>query len=277
MKKYIKIGLILLNYACLTTIEAQSVEDILKKMYDNLGGKEKFEKIEALKIEGELGNNGVRIPATLYQTKPNKMRLELDIQGQVLFQAYNGHLLWGQNGFRKGEIRKMTAEETAKFEDRDFPDRFLYYQDRAKKLALDGKETIEGKECFRLKMTNKKGEEKFIFIDKQNYRPILERSFIKVEDKKKHILETYMSDYKEVDGLFFSHTLITKMNGEIVQTAQYNKYTINPIIDVAIFECPKTTTIEYSNTEEKILSDTKLNPPKEKGTKNKKQKNLSRE
>ena len=65
------------------------------------------------------------------------------------------------------------------------------------------------------------------------------RSFAAAGPTKGMAAETFLSDYKEVDGLMVPHTIEQKMDGQTAMVIKTEKVELNPQIDKNIFSLPK--------------------------------------
>lgn len=233
---------------CLTSLSAQSVDEILSKYYENTGGKDAWTKVEATRTIAKIKAQGMEFPATMVQTATGKQKVSFSFQGMEIVQpCFDGENGW-QTNFMTMKAEKMEAEDNAimKQSSEDFPDAFLKYKDRGYTLTLEGSETVEGTDCFKLKMTKKpyiidgKEEENvtYYFFEKENYVPILTKSVVPKGPGKGMMSETVLSDYQEVNGLLFPFTIEQKFNGATQAAITMEKVEINPVIDNSIFNFP---------------------------------------
>jgi len=131
----------------------------------------------------------------------------------------------------------------------DFPDPLFNYKEKGYKLELLGKETLDGTETFKLKLTQKpliidgKEEENssIYYFDAENFVPLVIQSEIKSGPQKGMTSEAKMSDYQEVDGLYFPFSLTQGIKDQGSQGITIDKIELNPKIDEAEFEFPKET------------------------------------
>ena len=231
-----------------TTLQAQSVDEILDKYYENTGGKEAWSKVQATRVTATVKTQGMEFPATMIQTATGKQKMSISFQGMEVVQpCFDGEAGW-QTNFMTMKAEKMEAEDNAimKQSCEDFPDAFLKYKERGYSLTLEGSETVEGTDCFKLKLTKKpyiidgKAEENvtYYFFEKENFVPILSKSVVPKGPGKGMMSETVLSDYQEVNGLLFPFTMEQKFNGEVQAAITMDKVEINPVIDNGIFNFP---------------------------------------
>lgn len=243
--KQLLFSLLLISF---TGLNAQSVDDILTRYYENTGGKAAWAAIKATKMTAKVKTQGLDLPAVMLQKAPNKQKVTISFQGLEIVQpAFDGTTGW-QTNFMTMAAEKMEAEdnELMKAQSEDFPDAFLKYKEKGYTLTLEGEESIEGTDCFKLKMTKKPmvidGKEEdnitYYFFEKENFVPILTKSVVPKGPGKGMTSETYLSDYQEVNGLLFPFTIEQKFSGQTQATINVEKIEINPDIDDKVFAFP---------------------------------------
>ncbi|MQY61320.1 hypothetical protein GH153_05750, partial [bacterium] len=69
---------------------SQEVSDILKKMVEAQGGKKVLEKIKDMTLSGtlEMIQLGMTGSMTMYKKEPNKVRMDIEVMGMIITQAY---------------------------------------------------------------------------------------------------------------------------------------------------------------------------------------------
>ena len=229
------------------TTTAQTAEEIVDTYLENIGGKDALAQINTLVMSGIAKAQGMEFPMTMYTKAPGKQRLDLNFQGQTMTQmAFDGETGWGVN-FMTMEPEKWDQEQSDLTKAQmDFPDVFYDYAEKGYSISLEGEETIEGTECFKIKLTKKpvmvegKEEENFSyhFFDKETFVPIMQQDFGKVGPMKGMTTETYLSDYDEVGGVYFPHTIVTKIGGQTAADISVSKIEVNSDVEDAMFSFP---------------------------------------
>lgn len=235
MKKLVKLLPVALFFLISAVSQAQTAEDVVAKYLKQTGG-DKWATLKTLKMTAKVKAQGQEFPVTMLQKAPNAQKLMFVLQGKEVTQmCFDGTEGWSTN-FMTMKPEKMEAEESANMkEDQDIPDPFVDYAKKGYKIALEGEETIEGTACHKVKLTKKpikvdgKEEENFVyyFFDKENNVPIMSRSTIKKGEGKGATIETFMSDYQEVNGIFFPFTMEVKFNGQTGQSIVLEKVEMN--------------------------------------------------
>ena len=144
----------------------------------------------------------------------------------------------------KAEKRDAEATENVKRESKDFPNSIMFYKERGYKIQLMGKETVEGVNCFKIKLTKKtqlvdgKEEENIVyyFFDTENFVPILSESTIRTGEAKGKIQQEVFSDYQEVSGMFFPYSIISRVKDGESSTVVIESIEINPKVEDTLFK-----------------------------------------
>jgi len=240
----------LLFFSLLITVgasmQAQSVDEIIDAYFENTGGKENWNKIDAIRYSGTANAQGMEIPWVMTQTKDGKQALTIDIQGQKMTQmAFDGETMWTTNFMTMlpEKADAETSENVKKSSTKNFISPFLNYKDKGYTVELVGEETMEGTETFKLKLTEDPvmvdGVETpnvtFYYFEKENMVPIAVESEVKQGPMAGQTFKDTMSDYEEVDGLYFPFSMT--QGGQPMNVTSIE---INPEIDDAIFAFPET-------------------------------------
>jgi len=249
-----KITLLVLAICASFTMNAQTADEILSTYFENIGGLENLKKIEGIKMSAISKGQGMEIPIEIVQLKGGKQYVKISIQGKEIMQGvFDGETLWSNN-FMTMKAEKNDAETTAnmKLETNDFLDHFLDYKEKGYTVELLGKETIDGTETFKIKLTKEpvtidgKEEESvsFYFFDTENYVPIAVQSEIKSGPGKGMISEVTFSDYQEVDGIYFAFSMTQGVKGQPGAPMNIKSIELNPEIDDSVFAFPEEITTE---------------------------------
>ncbi|ADR23753.1 hypothetical protein MATR_23890 [Marivirga tractuosa] len=247
-----KLKLLLPTIALLfsTAVYAQDItaDEIINNYFENTGGKEAWGNLEGIKMTAKINQGGMEIPVEIVQLKTGKMYTKASLQGKELMQnVFDGEVLWSTN-FQTMKAEKSDQETTdnAALETKDFPDALFNYKERGYQAELVGKETIEGAETYKVKLTKKPkkvdGKEveniTFYYFETENFVPILQETEIKQAPMAGKIQQTTMSDYQEVEGLYFPFSISSGIKDMGSQAIQIESIELNPEIDDEVFMYP---------------------------------------
>ena len=232
-----------------TSLEAQTVDEIISNYFENTGGKENWAKLEGLKMYAKVNQNGMEIPIEITQLKGGKQMTVINFQGKQLKQGvFDGETLWGLNFMtQKAEKSDKEATENMKLEMNDFPDPFLNYKENNYTVELLGKESIDGTEAYKVKLVRepvtvdgvKEENVSFYFFDTENFVPLVVHSEIRSGQYKGQMSESKFSDYDEVEGLYFPFSLTQGLKGQDGQALTLDKIELNPVVDDQEFVFPE--------------------------------------
>lgn len=230
---------------------AQTADEIINNYFENTGGLDQWKSIKAIKFEGNINIQGMEIPIEMIQTTDGLTMAKANFQGQNFYQnVYDGETLWSTNQMTM-QAEKSDTESTENFKNdlNDFPDAFIDYKAKGYTVELIGTETIEGTETYKIKLVKEPimvdGKEEqdisFHYFDKENFVPIVVEKEIKSGPAAGMVGQTTLSDYQEVDGLYFPYSIMEGVKGQPGgQQITITKVTINMEIDNAIFKFPVT-------------------------------------
>ena len=228
---------------------AQTVQEILDKYVENTGGRAKWETLKGMKMTATVNQQGMEIPLTIISMKDGRQATIINFQGMSIKQnVFDGTTLWSTN-FMSMKPEKSDAEATEIFKasSTDFPDPFLNYKAKGYLVELMGKESIEGAEAFKVKLTKKpvmvdgqlQDEISYYFFDTENFVPIMIETEIKAGQGKGMVSQITMSDYQEVDGLFFPFAMAQGVKGMGSQPLVITKIELNPTVEASEFVFPE--------------------------------------
>ncbi len=236
MNRFLPFLLLLLSASVFSQATAPSAEEIAKTYIENIGGEEAWLAIKATRMEGKANMQGMEFPMTLVAAEGNKMRLDIDIQGNKLTQAYDGQTAWmlfPMQGIT--EPKAMTDEEAADFADSPFVTEFINSAERGYTLeSVEGKE-VEGTPTYGVRVTKDGGYDRTYYFETENMVPIMMESVAKGGPMKGMPAETYLSDYQEVEGLVIPMFFEQKVNGQTVMKMTFTGMELDPEIPAEYF------------------------------------------
>ncbi len=221
---------------------AQSADEIVSKVLAARGGLAKIKAVHSQRISGTINfGPGAEGPFVVELERPGKMHIEVTIQGQTLVRSYDGKSSgWIINPFAETKgVQAMSAEDISNISDEsDFDGPLVDYKEKGNQIEFGGKEDLDGKPAYRLKLTSKKGEKRSYLFDAATYRLLRWEGSRKAGDKEVP-WESLFSEYREVDGLQFAFEIDSDAPGtEQAQKIVAEKIEIDPQIDESRFAKP---------------------------------------
>ncbi len=146
----------------------------------------------------------------------------------------------------------MSADEIKQVKEQaDIDGPLVDYKEKGTTVELVGKESVEGADAYNLKLTNKDGDVRNMYIDAEHFLPIKEvmRRSVQGNDME---MEISVGDYKDVGGLKFPHSMDTKVKGMPQgQSMLITKIELNPTIEASRFKMPEAKKPAEKKPEEK--------------------------
>jgi outer membrane lipoprotein-sorting protein len=221
---------------------AQTADEILDKVFSARGGVEKIKAIRTQRISGTISfGPGAEGPFSVQFERPGKMHMEVNIAGQTVVRVYDGKSVgWVINPFSPNkDVQPMSAEELRGISDEsDFDGPLLDYQSKGNHVEFAGKDSIDGNQVVKLKLTNKNSEVRTYFFDASTYL-LIKWEGQRHADNQDLNVETFFRDYRDVNGIKFAFEIDSDSPG----VAQQQKITLDKIelnvpVDSALFGKP---------------------------------------
>ncbi|MBV8706978.1 MAG: hypothetical protein JO028_07300 [Acidobacteriaceae bacterium] len=219
-----------------------SAAAIVDKNVAARGGLQAWRAVHSMSLSGKLGAGGnqraalsvpgsnpkaikeammarlkeeVYLPFVMDLERPHKMRFELQFKGETAVQVFDGANGWKYRPFlNRRTVEPYTPEElkmSSMQADLDGP--LVDYVAKGSRVDLDGIEKVNGRDNYKLKLTYKNGQTTHVWIDAQTFLETKIGGQPRRLDGTLHPVETYFSDYREVDGLQIPFLLETKVLG----------------------------------------------------------------
>ena len=231
-----------------TTLQAQDemrLEDILKNHFEVIG-QEKLSKVENMKITGKVIVNGglMELPMTAYVSRSGGFKSESTFQGQTVIQAYDNiaDVAWMANPFMGSkDPQKMPEDQSKRMKRQADMDGMLYnYKEKGYTVELEGKEDFEGTPIYKIKITTEEGETHRHYMDAENFVVIKTESKV-IEQGNEIETVTFLSNYKEVQGIISPFSMETQVGGKTVTELVFETVEWDADITDDVFAMPETT------------------------------------
>ncbi len=195
-----------------------TIDQVLDKYVEALGGRQALEKITSLQIKGafDLPAMGASGTLTVIAKAPNKWITIIDVQGfGVMQMGFDGTMAWDNNPM--AGMRELTGKElAARIREATF-NKELKIKELFRKVEVTGKEKVAEKDAYVVEATPAEGSVEKMYFDAES--GLLVRLDAERESPQGSVMvETYLEDYKDVDGVKIPFTLKQVMPQFTVQT-----------------------------------------------------------
>ena len=223
---------------------AQTVDEIVARHIEARGSAAQWQAVRTLRMTGRaMAGPGREALITREIKQPGRVRTEFTFQGITGVFAFDGKRGW-QISPLTGVIepRLMPAGEALlAVEQADLEGPLVAAPRHGAALVLVGRETIAGRETFRIRVTPKSGPPQEHYLDGETFL-ILRSDTNRSVGGRNVAVETAFSDYRSVGGLVFPHSIEMGAANRpdrlriVVETIE-----LNPTIDDSRFKAPSGT------------------------------------
>jgi hypothetical protein len=237
--KIVRMGLALLFAVTgFSAIRAQTVDEIVAKNVDAMGGKDKLEQVKTVYFTNTtqvMGNEG---PSTTQIVNGKDYRLDTEVNGQKMTQVVTDKGGWQINPFMGATTAQPIPDDMWKQSKGQlyFSGPLYNYAAKGNKVELLGKEG----NAYKLKITNTDSLETIAYIDATTYyltKITRQTNFMGQAIE----LSLNFSNFKKADmGITIPYTTEINYGGQFTITNNVTKVEFNKPIDPAVFEMPKS-------------------------------------
>ena len=201
-----------------TPVGQLTAVQIIERNVAARGGLKAWRAVNTLTMSGKLdagGKKNTELPFTMQMKRPHMSRLEIRFQDQTAVQVYDGKQGWKLRPFLgRDEVESFTpteAKQASAWEELDGP--LVDYVNKGTKVALQGMEAVEGHTAYKLKLTMKDGDERYLWVDATSFLELkIDGQPRKLDGKLRHVA-VYYRDYKTENGLTVPHVFETVVEG----------------------------------------------------------------
>ena len=217
-----------------------TLDEILKKNEDALGGADVIAKVQTLRMTSRLvwADGQMETLMVLSAKRPNLARAEISSMGNATVSGYDGTTGWmimpGSSQAQKlGEpaIAKLAGSRIE-----NSIGSLARIKAGGNKVELLGKENVNGAPAYKLSVVLDGGVTMTYFLDAGSFLPvrIVTRTFTNGQELES---ESYPGNYKRVGGILFAHSMEMRASGLTMQGA-FDLIEVNVPLDDSLFKMP---------------------------------------
>ncbi len=220
--------------ALAATSFAQDAKEIVKKHNDAIGGTEKWSKVTSLRKEGTMNMQGMEMPFIITILKGKGMKQEFTVMGSENYVILTPTAGWSyipaQGQTKPEPLPQEQLKDVA--EQLDFQDKLMDASAKNYTIALMGKEDIDGKPSYKLKVTDADKNEHIYFVDAANWYLVRAQEKASVQGQEMEVTINYSNHTKLPSGIVVAMKEDTGVSGVLT----YKKVEENTIKDESIFK-----------------------------------------
>ena len=222
------------------TTTAQSVDSIFAKYIDFLGGKQRLQSVQTRIDSGAYNYGGLEFPFVSYALAPDRYKYVVTFKGKYFAQAFDGKEGWKIDVFKnekqktllKGDMAKAMANEA----DVKLESPFIDYKQKGCAASLEGTDTVGGRLCHCIKLQFPNNSTALYCFDQQTGALLEKIALSKNAELNNAILQTFYTDYTNVNGLNIPFKTTNKIKDQTVLVITLKGVALNPPISAAIFK-----------------------------------------
>ncbi len=189
-----------------------SVDELVASYQEARGGADAWAAVKTVRMTGNMTMGPMQAPFRLEFKREMRARMEFDMQGMTIIQAFDGENGWSvMPMLGKTDPEPMSESELKDVKDMaDFDGALVDYEKKGHKVSVGGLEEVEGTSAWRVDVVKADGDQQSWWLDAEYFLPI--KTAGKTERMGQMVdVSTTIGDYKEVDGLMFPFSLANSM------------------------------------------------------------------
>lgn len=235
MKNLILLGMLIFGLVLVQFAQGQSMEDIINKHVEAMGGRQKIITLSSAFMTGTFTAMGTTTPINITTTKKHMIgsRIDIEANGTNNYQVItpkNGWIFTPVQGDK--EPRPLLEDQFKVGQVQlDLHGPFINHKEKGIKIEMADKDSVDGELCYKLKVTSPNTNVSVYFINSKSGL-IVKTSTKMFQFGKLEDVETTYSDYKQnADGYWVAYT-----NAGPRGATHYDKIVTNIPVDEKIFK-----------------------------------------
>jgi hypothetical protein len=262
MSRHPFLAFALIPLAAAVPAQAQTAPDLVAKNLEARGGAVALDAITNISFAGRAIFPGdIEVDYREWRAREGAStagRTDLTLQGLSLVQAFDGSGAWRINPFQgRKDAERMTADEARSLADSALiQGPLLASRTDGSRVEYLGREDFDGTLAYKLKVSQKDGDEFVYWLDPDTYLEI------KVAESRKirgapQTTEYELGDYEKVAGVYFPMSVESWQQGQADQKFQAMIATAkaNGAVPAAVFAEPKAGAAPTAATAGEDASD----------------------
>jgi outer membrane lipoprotein-sorting protein len=241
MKTRIFAFVLLLSGFAVAPISAQTVDQVLAKVFTARGGLLRIRAVKSQRVTGTISfGSDASGPFSVELKRPMKMHMQLTVQNLTMVRVFDGKEGWANNPFA-GKINPdaMTDEDLRNIsEEADFDGPLIDYKRKSNQVELAGKDKVDDKDVWRVKLTTKNGDVRYYLFDATSFLLLKWEGKRRAEGREIPV-ESYFRDYRDVSGLKFAFEINSGNSAsDLTQKIEIDNIELNPVLPDSEFLKP---------------------------------------
>lgn len=210
---------------------AQTADEIVNKYVDARGGAEKLKALQSMVMEGSMSQQGVDVVMKYTSVHNKGTRVDFTAMGQSGYNIISTTEGWAFNPFGGGEVQAIEGAQLKEAQaGLDLQGPLFDYKAKGHTVEYQGKESIDGKEYFKLKLTRAGGKSTIYYLN-SDYLLFRSVSTNTTDNGDVEVVTEY-GDYRKLPN-GYTVAFIRKSGANEIT---FDKIDINPTVDEKVFK-----------------------------------------
>ncbi len=220
--------------------KAQTVDEVIAKNVQAHGGLEKLKSVQSRRTIAKFSEGSFRAEFRQENKRPDKVREEFIIQGMAQIQAYDGKTGWQISPFNGRKDPDLMSQDDMKslIVDADMEGPLVNYKDKGHQAELVGHDSVEGTDCYKIKLSMKNGDVRYYYLDADSFLELK----LEIQTTIRGALqesELYYGDYEQVNGIYYPFALEQAQKG----SSSRSQISVEDATSRQIIRCPRNPKI----------------------------------
>jgi outer membrane lipoprotein-sorting protein len=222
------------------SVGAQTVDEVIAKNIQAEGGLAKLESVRTLRTSGRASFGPFQVRFVQMNKRADDVREEMTIQGMTQVRAYDGKTAWQINPFEgRRDPELLSADDSKDLQiDADIDGPLVNYKEKGYQAELVGHDSVEGTDCYKIKLTLKNGDVRYYYVDSDSSMELKLETQTSIRGSIQE-RETYYGDYEEVNGIYYPFAVESGSKGSTDRVRlTVEKIEQNVPLDDSLFSMP---------------------------------------
>jgi hypothetical protein len=222
--------------------KSQTVDEIISKYVQAIGGKEKFSKITSMYTESMVDVMGNQSSSSMVILNGKGAKIAMDVMGQKMIQCYTDSSGWVINPMAgSSDAVDMPADQYNAGKSQIYlMDALGDYATRKYKAELLPSEEVGTVKAYKIKLTSPENITFNYFIDPSSYYVIKMNMSGNMMGQEVTVTNT-LSDYRQTtEGIFIPYKVEVDYGGQFSLVINTKKVEFNKPVDESIFKIGNT-------------------------------------
>lgn len=204
-----------------------SIDYILDRYFDHMGGRGALERIKSVRMEGLIRYpNGQQHALTVLKKKPDRIRIVIDTGFVRYTQGYDGQVAWMERQFGQRVYHERMTGKAAEDFIREAPLESILFKagEKGATVTLGPDIMVAQAPCYQIIATLPDGSSIVHYVEKSNF---LERRILQYDPAGTLLSEIIPGRFETIAGVVFATQIVRLDGGQTISTLNLEEIEVN--------------------------------------------------